>query len=299
MRWLRLAAANRAGVGFSECTIRMHSVDTLEPAQLPAPRELVPRVPLAIQTGCITRCDRRRRVRLQLLRPQLEQPVDELIEPDRSARCQGADAAGACLPGAPGRGSRAPQCGLLQLVQPGDQVTALRSAGGGETAILEFRQRPAERHHCCRRHLADQDLDRRTGVARRGGWGLCILHKSMHNNVGPMLLGYARVSTDAQSLEAKMAALKAAGCERIYAEKRSGAETDRKALAKLMKESSPGDTVVVTRLDRLARSTRSAEPAGSARSAASHCGRRRSTPPRRRGGWWSTSWPRSPSSSAS
>ena len=71
-----------------------------------------------------------------------------------------------------------------------------------------------------------------------------------------MLVGYARVSTDAQSLEAQMAALKAAGCERLYAEKRSGAETDRKALAKLMKEASPGDTVVVTRLDRLARSTR-------------------------------------------
>jgi hypothetical protein len=53
-----------------------------------------------------------------------------------------------------------------------------------------------------------------------------------------------------------MAALKAAGCERLYSEKRSGAETDRKALAKLMKEASPGDTVVVTRLDRLARSTR-------------------------------------------
>ena len=72
-----------------------------------------------------------------------------------------------------------------------------------------------------------------------------------------MLVGYARVSTDAQSLEAQMAALKAAGCERVYAEKRSGsAETDRKALAKLMKEASPGDTIVVTRLDRLARSTR-------------------------------------------
>ena len=71
-----------------------------------------------------------------------------------------------------------------------------------------------------------------------------------------MLVGYARVSTDAQSLEAQMAALKAAGCERLYSEKRSGAETDRKALAKLMKEASPGDTVVVTRLDRLARSTR-------------------------------------------
>jgi DNA invertase Pin-like site-specific DNA recombinase len=70
------------------------------------------------------------------------------------------------------------------------------------------------------------------------------------------LVGYARVSTDAQSLEAQMAALEAAGCERVYAEKRSGAETDRKALAKLLKEASPGDTVVVTRLDRLARSTR-------------------------------------------
>jgi DNA invertase Pin-like site-specific DNA recombinase len=70
------------------------------------------------------------------------------------------------------------------------------------------------------------------------------------------LVGYARVSTDAQSLEAQMAALEAAGCERIYAEKRSGAETDRKTLAKLLKEASPGDTVVVTRLDRLARSTR-------------------------------------------
>jgi DNA invertase Pin-like site-specific DNA recombinase len=71
-----------------------------------------------------------------------------------------------------------------------------------------------------------------------------------------MLLGYARVSTDAQSLEAQMAALKVAGCERIYAEKRSGADTDRKALAKLMEKASPGDTIVVTRLDRLARSTR-------------------------------------------
>jgi DNA invertase Pin-like site-specific DNA recombinase len=71
-----------------------------------------------------------------------------------------------------------------------------------------------------------------------------------------MILGYARVSTDGQSLEAQLTALKTAGCERIYAEKRSGAETDRKALAKLMRDASPGDTVVVTRLDRLARSTR-------------------------------------------
>ena len=67
-----------------------------------------------------------------------------------------------------------------------------------------------------------------------------------------MLLGYARVSTDAQSLEAQMATLTAAGCERVYSEKRSGADGSRQALAKLMKEASPGNTVVVT----------SARPAG-------------------------------------
>jgi DNA invertase Pin-like site-specific DNA recombinase len=72
----------------------------------------------------------------------------------------------------------------------------------------------------------------------------------------PMLLGYARVSTDAQSLEAQMAALKAAGCERVYSEKKSGADSSRQALAKLLKEAGAGDVLVVTRLDRLARSTR-------------------------------------------
>jgi DNA invertase Pin-like site-specific DNA recombinase len=71
-----------------------------------------------------------------------------------------------------------------------------------------------------------------------------------------VLLGYARVSTDAQGLEAQIEALQAAGCERLYSEKRSGADADRKALGKLLKEASPGDIVVVTRLDRLARSTR-------------------------------------------
>jgi DNA invertase Pin-like site-specific DNA recombinase len=50
-------------------------------------------------------------------------------------------------------------------------------------------------------------------------------------------------------------ALKAAGCEKIYAEKISGARSDRPQLARLMKALSPGDTIIVTRLDRLARST--------------------------------------------
>ena len=47
-----------------------------------------------------------------------------------------------------------------------------------------------------------------------------------------MIVGYARVSTDGQTLDAQQAALRAAGCERVYSEKISGAVTDRPALAK-------------------------------------------------------------------
>jgi DNA invertase Pin-like site-specific DNA recombinase len=71
-----------------------------------------------------------------------------------------------------------------------------------------------------------------------------------------MIVGYARVSTHGQTLDAQQAALKAAGAEHIYAEKISGARSDRPQLAKLLKALGEGDTVVVTRLDRLARSTR-------------------------------------------
>jgi DNA invertase Pin-like site-specific DNA recombinase len=68
--------------------------------------------------------------------------------------------------------------------------------------------------------------------------------------------GYARVSTDGQTLDAQIAALKAAGAERVFSEKQSGAKTDRAALAKALAALSAGDVLVVTRLDRLARSTR-------------------------------------------
>jgi DNA invertase Pin-like site-specific DNA recombinase len=71
-----------------------------------------------------------------------------------------------------------------------------------------------------------------------------------------MIIGYARVSTDGQTLDAQLASLKAAGAERIFSEKISGAVTDRKALAKAIAALSPGDVLLVTRLDRLARSTR-------------------------------------------
>jgi DNA invertase Pin-like site-specific DNA recombinase len=71
-----------------------------------------------------------------------------------------------------------------------------------------------------------------------------------------MIVGYARVSTDGQTLDAQQAALKAAGVERVYAEKISGAKSDRLQLTKMLKMLAEDDTVVVTRLDRLARSTR-------------------------------------------
>jgi DNA invertase Pin-like site-specific DNA recombinase len=70
------------------------------------------------------------------------------------------------------------------------------------------------------------------------------------------IYGYARVSTDSQTLAAQDAALMAAGCDKVYAEKASGAVTDRKALTKALSVLQEGDTLIVTRLDRLARSTR-------------------------------------------
>lgn len=71
-----------------------------------------------------------------------------------------------------------------------------------------------------------------------------------------MLIGYARVSTDDQHLELQRAALQGAGCQRLYAEKDSGAKRDRLELARLLDQLREGDVVVVYRLDRLARSTR-------------------------------------------
>jgi DNA invertase Pin-like site-specific DNA recombinase len=69
-------------------------------------------------------------------------------------------------------------------------------------------------------------------------------------------IGYARVSTDGQTLDAQQATLKRAGAQKVFAEKQSGAKTDRAQLAKALAALLPGDVLLVTRLDRLARSTR-------------------------------------------
>ena len=68
--------------------------------------------------------------------------------------------------------------------------------------------------------------------------------------------GYARVSTRDQDLAAQDAELMAAGCAKVFKEKASGARGDRPELAKVIRRLEPGDVLAVTRLDRLARSTR-------------------------------------------
>src|SRR5262245_10821036 len=68
--------------------------------------------------------------------------------------------------------------------------------------------------------------------------------------------GYARVSTDDQSLEVQLEALNAAGCDVVLSEKASGKSRDgRPKLALLMEVIAAGDAMVVTKLDRLARNT--------------------------------------------
>ena len=71
-----------------------------------------------------------------------------------------------------------------------------------------------------------------------------------------MIYGYARVSTDGQSVDAQVKQLRAKGCKTVYRETASGAKTDRAQLAQVLAKLQKGDVLTVTRLDRLARSTR-------------------------------------------
>ncbi|MEW2463159.1 recombinase family protein [Microbacterium sp. NPDC047426] len=71
---------------------------------------------------------------------------------------------------------------------------------------------------------------------------------------GGALIGYARVSTKGQNLDRQIAALEAAGCERIFSDKKSGKNTEREELWKALDYLRPNDTLVVPSLDRLGRS---------------------------------------------
>ena len=69
-----------------------------------------------------------------------------------------------------------------------------------------------------------------------------------------MILGYARVSTEDQSLDAQLDALRAAGAARLYADRVSGTARSRPELDRMLDQLRPGDVVVVAKYDRLSRS---------------------------------------------
>ena len=71
-----------------------------------------------------------------------------------------------------------------------------------------------------------------------------------------MKYGYARISTDGQSVDAQVKQLRAAGAEKVFRETASGARSDRAQLRRALDQLDKGDVLMVTRLDRLARSTR-------------------------------------------
>ncbi|MBW2185159.1 MAG: recombinase family protein [Deltaproteobacteria bacterium] len=70
------------------------------------------------------------------------------------------------------------------------------------------------------------------------------------------IVGYARVSTREQNLDGQLEQLQDVGCEKIFQEKESGANPERQQLASMLDYVRSGDTVVVTKLDRIARSTK-------------------------------------------
>jgi DNA invertase Pin-like site-specific DNA recombinase len=83
------------------------------------------------------------------------------------------------------------------------------------------------------------------------------MHKALSKRDRKMAAyGYARVSTNGQDLSSQEAELLTVGCAKVFKEKVSGARIDRVELAKLIRKLKPGDVLMVTRLDRLARSTR-------------------------------------------
>jgi DNA invertase Pin-like site-specific DNA recombinase len=97
----------------------------------------------------------------------------------------------------------------------------------------------------------NQELRTKTRVLKglRFWCGILVQNK-------PMIYGYARVSTDGQSVTAQVAELRKHGAGKVFREVASGAKTDRAQLRRLLAEFAAGDVVMVTRLDRLARSTR-------------------------------------------
>src|SRR5581483_2210860 len=87
-------------------------------------------------------------------------------------------------------------------------------------------------------------------------WATCCKYALRNDMMGCMKRGYVRVSTTDQDLALQVDELKAAGCERMYEDKRTGKNADRPGLKRLLREVEPGDVVIVYKLDRMSRSVR-------------------------------------------
>jgi DNA invertase Pin-like site-specific DNA recombinase len=103
-----------------------------------------------------------------------------------------------------------------------------------------------------KRGVHNSRLSQQNEVAEKTGLFCC--GNPLHN--GGMIYGYARVSTDGQTVGAQVEALTAAGAAKVFRETASGAKTDRAQLRKVLDQLDAGDVLMVTRLDRMARSTR-------------------------------------------
>src|ERR1700758_1355416 len=88
----------------------------------------------------------------------------------------------------------------------------------------------------------------------KGGMAHVMLSKAHKHAAASDLVGYARVSTEEQGTDPQLDELRAAGCTSILEEHASGADRSRPVLARLLRDIRAGETLVVGRLDRLARS---------------------------------------------
>jgi DNA invertase Pin-like site-specific DNA recombinase len=93
-------------------------------------------------------------------------------------------------------------------------------------------------------------------LAEVNGFAISFAQESDRRGIGLMKIGYARVSTEDQHVDLQLDALTQAGCQRMFCEKVSGAGHQRPELLRMLEQLRAGDTVVVWKLDRLARSTR-------------------------------------------
>jgi DNA invertase Pin-like site-specific DNA recombinase len=93
-------------------------------------------------------------------------------------------------------------------------------------------------------------------LAEVDGFAISFADVSDSRSIEVMQIGYARVSTEDQHMDLQRDALTQAGCQRVFCEKISGAGPQRPELLRMLEQLRTGDTVVVWKLDRLARSTR-------------------------------------------